>query len=664
MSTEVVIDNPTELPKGVKRQYPAPSWIYQEAANKWEVASNGGRARDYFSNPASRLGLNTPSLAESTQYQMVRLSYDYWLLEILYRNHWIAGQIVDIPVDDMVKSWPRLSSDIAPEDLTKIDQVIRDTQTKPKISMAMKWGRLFGGAGALIVIDGHEDKLDKPLDIDDVGLGSYRGLIPFDRWVGVQPTAEVSSDITNPLGFNLPEFYTVQSPTGGQSFRVHASRLLRFVGPEVPTPEYQAQQYWGISVLERVYEELRKRDNMSWNILGLTYRAQLIGINFDQLAQALSGAGMSQPALQAFYQRMEAFNQVMSNQSLIMLPKDGQMHTTNYSFTGTADVYAQFQMDIAGAAQIPVTRLFGRTITGLGQSNDSDERIYEQRIAMYQDSSLRPQLDRLYRVITMSELGRVPDDLDLIFPSVRVLDEKEKSDLAKSYGDTTLGYFGAGIFDEVTALREIKQNSVVTGYGTNVTDELIAKAEKRQKEADKLGLNLLPPGMSNPAEEEDENEEDKDEKPAKTAKKKPTPISKGKKKAADAAPVSHEIFAGIPINVEYEQGTRRTIRNDKGIVVYDRIMNFPYGEIPGTISDDGDPIDVILGPDEDSEVVYSIWMIDLGSDLAQRQNEPKVCIGFPSEAEAIEAFEGMYGPEWNGGVERVSIDQYRKQVAA
>ena len=41
------------------------------------------------------------------------------------------------------------------------------------------------------------------------------------------------------------------------------------------------------------------------------------------LVRALSGAGMSQQALAGFYQRMQALNDMMSSQNLLVLPKDG-----------------------------------------------------------------------------------------------------------------------------------------------------------------------------------------------------------------------------------------------------------------------------------------------------------------------------------------------------
>ena len=48
-------------------------------------------------------------------------------------------------------------------------------------------GRLYGGAGGIIMIDGHEDMLDQPIDLDMVMPGRFKGLIILDRWTGITP---------------------------------------------------------------------------------------------------------------------------------------------------------------------------------------------------------------------------------------------------------------------------------------------------------------------------------------------------------------------------------------------------------------------------------------------------------------------------------------------
>src|ERR1700733_2950746 len=227
------------------------------------------QALDYFTNMAARTGFGTPNLSEGATYELVRLTYNYWELVTLYEEHWISKRIVDTPADDMVRAWPKLTSDIDTKDLSKIDKAIRRTNTKGNMLTAMRWARLFGGAGALIVIDGHEHDLDKPLDLDDIGFGSYRGLIPFDRWAGITPSTNVCTDLSRPLDFGKPESYTVRFQCV-DPFEVHASRILRFTGHEMPTPEREAYSWWGTTVLAPCYEEIRKRDNISWNILSLS----------------------------------------------------------------------------------------------------------------------------------------------------------------------------------------------------------------------------------------------------------------------------------------------------------------------------------------------------------------------------------------------------------
>lgn len=437
-----------------------------------------GLGWDAFRNVAARMGAATASLAEATEYVMERWSNDYWLMLTLWRNHWISRRIVELPANDMVRAWPRIKSEMDPDDISRIAKAIRTTRTPQRVKQALKWARLFGGAGALMVIDGQEDILDQPLDIDSVNPGQYKGLIVFDRWSGITPSLDICTDINRPLDFGLPEYYEVRSNSDGETFKVHCSRILRFTGPDVPSPEFEAQMRWGISVLEICYDEIRKRDNMSWTILQLMFRAQILTQVNPQLASMLSGASISGAGLEQYEKTMQAQNELLSNQSMLILPKDGKLESHQYTFGGVGDIYAQFQMDIAGAAQIPVTRLFGRTITGLGQTNDADERIYEQSIAQMQEDELDPQLQKLYPVICMSELGEVPDDLELEYPSVRVLTEEDKADLAIKATEAILAPFNAGIdgYGSKTVLQEIKQLSDKTEIGTNITDEMIEAA--------------------------------------------------------------------------------------------------------------------------------------------------------------------------------------------
>lgn len=584
------------------------------------------RAFDYFTNMAARTGFGTPNLAESADYELIRFSYDYWKLITLYRNHWISRRIVDVPAQDMVKAWPKLTSDIEPKQLTKIDRAIRKTQMKGKMLTALQWARLFGGAGALMVIEGQEDVLDEPLDLDDVPLGGFKGIIPFDRWAGISPGVDICTDINRPVDFGLPEYYDVRN-ADGESFRVHSSRLMRFTGPTVPTPEKEAQSLWGISVLELAYEEIKKRDNMSWNILNLTFRANIIGMRFNDLAQLLSGLGSNQQAAKNFEARMSAVNHAISNQSMVPLPADGGIEAVQYSFAGLSECYQQFQLDTSGSAEIPVTRLWGRTITGLGQSNDADERIYEEKIAREQDVDLRPQLEKVYPVICMSELGEVPDDLDLNFPSVRVLDEKEKAELAKTVADTISVHMNGGLMSARTAAKEVKQSSDITGIGTNLTDEDIAKLPDDVPQVGELGTGLFG-GM----EGEAEPSLDPASSPSKVLKMQNKAKESEKAKAADSdgpAVGTHRMH-GMTLVVETPKGGTRS---GKGWAVE---MPADYGYIDGIEGADGDSLDCYVGDGPSNGWIY---VIDQRHLLPKKGfDEHKCMVNFPSWDAARDAY--------------------------
>jgi phage-related protein (TIGR01555 family) len=454
------------------------------------TTSNLAHAIDVFSNPAARTGYGTSSLENYAEYPLMRFSLNFWAIISFFESSWIARRIVCAPAEDIVKTWPKITSDIDPEDLTRIDRAVRRTNTRSKVREAIEKARLFGGAGALIAIKKQDKELDQPLELDSVGIHDYAGLITFDRWSGISPTGDVCDDLNRPLDFGHSEFYEVKVK-GGDSFKVHNSRILRFSGPRMPEPENSAYQDWGISVLAPVIQTIQGYDTLTSNALSLSFRANILGMKAPDLAGMMSGLSMNQAAAQKFEQRMQRFNEMLSNQSLALLEKDGELSQTQYSFAGLSDMMQMWQLAISGAAKMPVTRLWGRTYSGLGQAGDGDEKIYEETISTESDVTLRPALEKLYPVLCMSELGEVPDDLDLLFPSIRVLDDKEKAELAKTVVDTAVVALNAGGISLRTFAKELKQSSTRTEIFTNITDEDIEKLSDKVQAEGEMGEGLF-----------------------------------------------------------------------------------------------------------------------------------------------------------------------------
>lgn len=608
---------------------------------------------DFFRNVAARMGWGTPSLAERTEYQMERISLNFWLMLTLYRNHWIARKIVDLPANDMTRAWCKLTSQLSPGDIQRFDRVVRKTLTPSSINQTLKWARLYGGAGALIAIKGHEKKLREPLELEDINPGTYLGLISFDRWTGINPEGQICSDFSRPVDYGLPEYYTVTPEESAGLFQVHASRILRFTGPSVPTPEFQAQTWWGISVLEPSFEVLRMADNAVWAMLQLLFRAQIIAQKNPELAQLLSGVGISQTALQAWGSRMEAQNELMSNQSMMILGEGGEMQSIQYAFSGMGEVIERYLMLVAGAAGLPMTLLFGRTMTGLGQSNDADIRYYEQKIAQDQDEQLRPQLDKLYPVICMSVLGEVPDDLDFSFPSIRVLTEEEKADMAEKGSAPVIAAYNSAIISKKTSLKELRQLSDTTGVFTNITDEQIDEAE------DNPGMpGEMPEGEGEVKKYGEGGQGDPEQFSRPNPRRVEKQLAAGAEDAAvDSYPVRKRIkWHGLDISIENPAGSIRRGVDDGGNPWRVKLTH-DYGYLRKTRGVDGDHLDVFIGPDNHAAYVYVVHTLK-APDFVD-YDEDKCFLNFPSFQSAKKAFVSNYDKRDHfGWMDTVSVGDF------
>ena len=64
-------------------------------------------------------------------------------LSIQYREDWLSGKIVDIPVDDMTRKWRFYQSgDLTPEQLDAIKALEKEMRVQALFNEVMKWARL------------------------------------------------------------------------------------------------------------------------------------------------------------------------------------------------------------------------------------------------------------------------------------------------------------------------------------------------------------------------------------------------------------------------------------------------------------------------------------------------------------------------------------------
>ena len=153
---------------------------------------------------------------------------------------------------------------------------------------------------------------------------------------------------------------------------------------------------------------------------------------------------------------------------LQLLSAEDSMETHSYSFAGLSDVYEAFMMDMAGAAEIPATKLFGRSPQGLNATGEADLRNYYDMIAQMQERILRPALEKLLPIMAVSCWGYVPDDLEIVFEPVMTTSPAERAELVSKLSADVIEGYKAGLLTREQALEELKSRGEELGVYTKV----------------------------------------------------------------------------------------------------------------------------------------------------------------------------------------------------
>lgn len=119
-------------------------------------------------------------------------------------------------------------------------------------------------------------------------------------------------------------------------------------------------------------------------------------------------------------------------------------------------------------------------------------------------------------------------------------------------------------------------------------------------------------------------------------------------------------FYGIPILIENLPGDVRS-GTDKNGVPWAVAMNCVYGEIAGTHTVDGDPLDVFVGEDFSSQRVFVISQFD--PDTGD-YDEDKVMLGFPGEGAAVRMYEAHSNRETRFQTREISLADFKQLLNA
>ena len=429
---------------------------------------------DGFVNFQARLGYGAGNQFSQSTYQNNFISRDRIRLEAMYRTSWIIGQAVDVVAEDMTRAGVDIKGVDDAEKIDRLQAGMRDLGVWRSLEESVKWARLYGGCIAVMLIDGQRP--ETRLRPETIAQGQFKGLMVLDRWM-IQPSVVNMIEEYGPE-MGQPESYDILPnpwlPLSGQ--RVHHSRIVRLEGVRLPYQQRIAENGWGQSVAERIYDQLVAYDSTSQGAAQLVYKAHLRTYSIEKLRELIAIGGKP---FEAVLKQVDLIRSMQSNEGLTLLDSTDKFETHAYSFSGLSDVLLQFGQQLSGALQIPLVRLFGQSPAGLNSTGESDLRTYYDGVTQKQESTLRIPLGRVLGVAYRSILGEdPPENFSFEFESLWQLSDKEKAEVAEITTRTVLSAQEAGLVSDKTALNELRQSADVTGIWSGISDEEIEAADE------------------------------------------------------------------------------------------------------------------------------------------------------------------------------------------
>jgi phage-related protein (TIGR01555 family) len=629
------------------RPPPVRPTVEASEASPFSIASR--RTTDGIANAIARLGVGEANQSSFATYNFNPVTRLRIVLDWAYRGSWVPRMAVDAIAEDMTREGIDLGSELDPVMKAELLAACSDEyQLWDRLCDAIKWARLYGGAGVYIMIDGQRS--DTPLNIETVSKKGLQNFVVLDRWM-LNPS--LNDLVTDPRSINLglPKYYDVvaDAPVIART-RIHHSRFVRFEGDDIPYWQRLAENFWTLSVLEPIWDRLLAFDSTTQGVAQLMYKAHLRTLSVDGL-RALLG-GKDQKALEGFYAQVGLMRSFQSNEGLSLLDAKDKFEAHQYAFGGISDVMLQFAEQVSGALQIPLVRFFGQSPAGLNSTGDSDWKNYDDGIKKRQERRMKVPLIHLFLPVIARSLGiKLPSSFALTFRPLRQMTHSEKVSTAQQVTSTVSDALERGVItNRGQALKELKQSSEYTGVWTTISDKDIKEAEAeppmpKEGEGGEEGGLGEPPGPS----------EDSflPRRAAPGAPAKPTPFlpraANDRRAMRDAAAIGLKFGKeiGFPVVIETTAGSPRW--NGK-------VSPGHYGYFDGTLGLDGDAVDIMLGPaDPLTHPIFVIGKMKADGDLEQH----KVFAGYPTAVDAAADFLGIWPRAALGVTREMTIDDLR-----
>lgn len=449
--------------------------------------TTNARFGDGYANLMSRLGTGADRNAAGAFYFVPHLSQQQ--IEAAYRTSWLTRKIHDLPAFEMTRA--RRVWNAKPEQIKKLEayERRRSVNVWAKLRRALTLARLHGGSAIIMGarVGGSADP-SRPLDVERVGKDGLRYLLVVSRHQLYAPQG-METDVESDF-YGEPAMYELRGAKGA-TLQIHPSRVIPFRGsplPEGAITVSQLDQFWGDPLLLSVQTAINNSESAQAAVAALLHELKQDVISIPGLTEDIALAG----AEAKIAARIEALNRFRSMFNALLLDggddegKGGEKwETRQLAFTQHPELLRQFLAIVAGAADIPVTRLMGESPGGLQSTGKGEQQDFNRMISARRDDEIGPALEMLDAVLIRAALGARDEDISYQFGPLDEPDEKTLSENDKRDAETIQIYQSTNLIPR-DALAKTAVNRMIESGRFPGLDQAIDESE------DELGLPADP----------------------------------------------------------------------------------------------------------------------------------------------------------------------------
>jgi phage-related protein (TIGR01555 family) len=368
-------------------------------------------------------------------------------LDAAYRSDWISRKGVDIPAYDATREWR--SWEASSDDLTAITTLEKNLGVQRKTMMALTRGRLYGGGAIIMGVD--QGLSTDELQVEDVQKGDLKFLHVVNRYE--MSTGPIEWNIMSPY-FGQPQYYDRQNPGAGTTIRLHPSRVVRFIGMELP--DWNFSVGWGDSVLQAVADAIIATGMVNSSAAQLIAESKIDIVKIPGLSENIANAKYED----LLKKRFASANAIKSVFSMLIVDKEEEWDRIENNYRGLPDVIKLYLLIVSGALDIPATRFLGQSPTGMSATGDSDTRNYYDRVSTEQNVTISPAMERLDEVLIRSALGTRPPEMWYEWNPLWQMDEAAKAAVAVQKATVFQADVTAGLITPLV-LQKARQNQLI-----------------------------------------------------------------------------------------------------------------------------------------------------------------------------------------------------------